>query len=114
MPVLMTLTGVPSNKQEGGKGKKKIGQVPINNISYIPIKERVAVLKPIIDKISITYKIADPDLKAALSNAYCRRSRRGVSGQAGHSRLEALDVSFRRQTSGTAAGSGLGCRCGGL
>jgi hypothetical protein len=56
MPVFMTLTGVPSNKQEdGGKGKKKVGQIPINKISYIPIGGQVAVLKPIVDKISITY-----------------------------------------------------------
>jgi hypothetical protein len=64
MPVFMTLTGVSSNKQEGGK--KKVGKIPINKISYIPIKGQVAVLKPIIDKISITYIISDPDLKAVL------------------------------------------------
>jgi hypothetical protein len=38
----------------------------LKKISYIPIKGQVAVLKPIIDKISITYKIADPDLLKAL------------------------------------------------
>jgi hypothetical protein len=65
MPVFATLTGVPSNKQEeGGKGKK-VGKIPRKKICYIPIEGQVAVLKPIIDKISITY-IGDPDLKASL------------------------------------------------
>ena len=67
MPVFMTLTGVPSNKpEEGGKGKQKVGKIPFNKISYIPIKGQVAVLKPILDKISITYIIGDPDLKAVV------------------------------------------------
>ena len=67
MPVYMILTGVPSNKQEEvGKGKKKVGKIPVKNISYIPVKGQIAVLKPIIDKISITYIIGDPDLTAAV------------------------------------------------
>jgi hypothetical protein len=67
MPVFTTLTGVPSNKQEElGKGKKKVGKIPVNKVSYTPIKGQVAVLKPVIDKISITYKISDPGLTDVL------------------------------------------------
>jgi len=37
MPVFTTLTGVPSNKQEEvGKGKKKVGKIRYDDISYIP------------------------------------------------------------------------------
>jgi len=64
MPVFMSLTGVPSNKQE--ETKKKVGKIPIKDICYIPLKGQIAVLNPVIDKISITYKIDDLDLKAAL------------------------------------------------
>jgi hypothetical protein len=65
MPIFTTLTGAPSNKQ-GEAGIKKVGEIPLKKISYIPIKGQVAVLKPILDKISITYKIADPDLQKTL------------------------------------------------
>src|SRR4051812_17804888 len=66
MPVFITLTGVPSNKQEGGgKGKEKVAKVVFNKVSYVPIKSQVAVLKPIIDKISITY-IGNPGLTDVL------------------------------------------------
>lgn len=65
MTVFMTLTGIPSNKQgEVGKAKKA-GKIRYKDISYVPMKGQVAVLKPIIDKISITY-VGHPDLKAVL------------------------------------------------
>ena len=65
MPVYLVIEGVSSNKQEEGEEKKK-GKIELSEISYCPIKGRVAVLKPIIDKITITHKIADNELTAAL------------------------------------------------
>ena len=73
MPVL-TAIWIASNKQEyvdgigvEGKGIKKT-QIPFKDISYIPIPGRVAVLKPLIDKVSLTYKTpsGDPALKPAV------------------------------------------------
>jgi hypothetical protein len=85
MPVYITLMGVPSNKQgeEGGNKKKKVGKIPVNNISYIPIKGQVAVLKPIIDKISITYIIGDPDLEAVVVQSLLQEIEDGGHWQSG-------------------------------
>ena len=67
MPGYLVIEGVSSNKQEGEKtGEKKKGKIELSEISYCPIKGRVAVLKPFIDKITITYKIADQELTATL------------------------------------------------
>ena len=76
MPVFMTLTGVSSNKQE--EGTKKVGKIPFNKVSYVPIKGQVAVLKPILDKISITYIIGDPDLKAVVVQNLLHEIEEGV------------------------------------
>lgn len=70
MPVFVSLSGVSSNKQgeanEQGEVKgKKVGKVLFDKISYIPIPGQVAVLKPVIDKISITY-VGSPDLEPVL------------------------------------------------
>ena len=64
MPVYLVIEGVSSNKQEGEEKKK--GKIELSEISYCPIEGRVAVLKPFIDKITITHKIADKELTAAL------------------------------------------------
>ena len=64
MPVYLVIEGVSSNKQEGEE--KKEVKIELSEISYCPISGRVAVLKPIIDKITITHKIADNELTAAL------------------------------------------------
>jgi hypothetical protein len=64
MPIYYVINGVSSNKQEGEEKKK--GKIESSEISYCPIKGRVAVLKPFIDKITITYKIADEELVATL------------------------------------------------
>ena len=76
MPVWLALKGVSSNKQkeieESHKDKKsKIGKILHKNISYCPIVGRVAVLKPVVDKVSITYKMdgSDPTLMPALVEA---------------------------------------------
>jgi hypothetical protein len=52
MPIYYVINGVSSNKQEGEEKKK--GKIESSEISYCPIKGRVAVLKPFIDKITIT------------------------------------------------------------
>ncbi|TPQ31525.1 hypothetical protein C2U70_23795 [Bradyrhizobium guangdongense] len=70
MPVFVALSGVSSNKQgeAGKKGEvkeKKIGKVPYNDISYIPIQGQAAILKPVIDKVAITY-VGSPDLGPVL------------------------------------------------
>jgi hypothetical protein len=64
MPVYRVIEGVSSNKQEGEEKKK--GKIESSEISYCPIKGRVAVLKPFIDKITITHKIADEELVKTL------------------------------------------------
>ena len=65
MPVVFPMTGVSSNKQEGSEGSKK-GKIEGKEVCYFPIPGHVAVLHPIIDKISVTYQIADQDLKGAV------------------------------------------------
>ena len=70
MPLVVVLKGLSSNKQEiDNKDKKsKKGTIRYKDISYVPIAGRVAVLKPIIDKVSIVYKVggSDPDLMPGL------------------------------------------------
>ena len=65
MPVKFEITGVSSNKQE--ENGKKVG-VEGNRYCYSPIKGG-ALLKPVIDRISIVYKIIDSDLTAAVVEA---------------------------------------------
>ena len=77
MPIYATLTGVSSNKPEG---KLKIGKIPLQKISYLPVKGQVAVLKPIIDKISITY-IGDPNLTPVLVQNLKQETEAGVCWQ---------------------------------
>ncbi len=74
MPVNVIFTGVSSNKQ--GEEVKK-GSIEAESICYVPIKGRVAVLKPFIDKISITYKIYDPDLRGAILEALLMKAEAG-------------------------------------
>lgn len=78
MPTFIILKGASSNKQEGiGKNEEEIGKkegykeakIDGKDICYFPIKGRVALLNPFIDKISITYKIADEELKVAVIEA---------------------------------------------
>lgn len=59
MPVYAHLNDPASNKQ-GNTGSKKI-KLDCKRVSYSPLPN-VYILKPHIDKISITYKIADADL----------------------------------------------------
>jgi hypothetical protein len=70
MAVWLSLKGMSSNKPEEGKSEKKSkkGNILYKNISYCPISGRVAVLKPVIDKVSLTYKLddSDPTLKPAV------------------------------------------------
>jgi hypothetical protein len=82
MPVYYKLKGVSSNKQEE-TGKKKEAKIQYKDISYVPIKGQVAVLKPIIDKISITYKIDDPDLKAVVVQNLLQEIEAGGGWQSG-------------------------------
>ena len=75
MPLWLLLKGLSSNKQdieskidiEIGKKDKK-GKILSKDIAYCPITGQVAVLKPVIDKVSIVYKMggSDPDLMPGL------------------------------------------------
>src|ERR1700704_1926751 len=60
MAFLIGLKGPPSNKP---------GHVDFNKISYRPMKWHIAVLKPVIDKISITYPIDNIELKETLTES---------------------------------------------
>jgi hypothetical protein len=68
MPVSFKLTGWSSNKQPNQHPgtKHTVGSINGTLVSYIPIKGRIAVLKPVLDKISIAYFIDDPDLLGAV------------------------------------------------
>jgi hypothetical protein len=61
MPVSIKLKAWSSNKQDDPH-TETVGSVNANVVSYIPIVGRIAVLKPILDKIAITYMINDQDL----------------------------------------------------
>ena len=62
MPVTFGLGGVPSNKPEKSG---VIGKIDGKEVCYFPIPG-VAITKPFIDKIAITYKISDKDLTAVV------------------------------------------------
>ncbi|WP_425987738.1 hypothetical protein [Afipia sp. DC4300-2b1] len=75
MPVFFTVAGVSSNKQKEDKGKK--AKIDSKDVSYFPIRGKIAVLKPIIDKISITHQISDPELKETLIECLLQEAEQG-------------------------------------
>lgn len=71
MPILYIIKGVSSNKQgeiglNGNKIEQKTAKIAVEDISYLAAGERVAVLRPVLDKIAITYQIPEPDLAGAV------------------------------------------------
>src|SRR6266545_1217411 len=68
MEILLTLKGPPSNKP---------GQIDLKKVAYRPLKAQIAVLKPIIDKISITYPIDDSELRETLIESLLLEAEKG-------------------------------------
>ena len=69
MPVVVSIKGVHSNEQpksDDSQKPVKVGKISAKDVCYYPIAHQVAVLKPIIDKVSITYFVSDLVLLGAL------------------------------------------------